>query len=131
VVLVVLLAVLAAGGPWSSRAHANGDGSFSLQRFSFRAVASVTDDLRIAYRWRVTVCTARRARLRISAIVVTDFGPERNRFVRRQGAGCTRHRLRALGENLFEEEAVSMLRVAWRSERRHTRWLSAGDPAPD
>ena len=77
------------------------------------------------------VCTARRARLRIRAIVVTDFGPERSRLVRRQGAGCTRHRLRARGENLFEEEAVSMLRVAWRRERRHTRWLSAGDPAPD
>lgn len=132
-VRVGLLAMLASGSVLVMTAHANGEESFSLHRFSFTTVAAVVgEDLRIEYRWRVTVCTPRRARLRIRATVDSlDFGSESHRFVRRQAAGCTRHRLHA-DSTIFAEGSVdSMLRVAWKNQRRHTRWVIGDDPAPD
>jgi hypothetical protein len=111
-------------------AHANGAASFSLHGFTFATVVE-NDQLDFGYRWRVTICTPGSGRVRIRAIVESfDFGTERHRFVRRQPAGCQRHRLRAFAE-IPEGSTDSMLRVAWKDERRRTGWLSSGDPAPD
>jgi hypothetical protein len=114
----------------TSAVDANGDSSFSVHRFSFRTVVE-NAKLAFGYRWRVTVCTPQSGRVRIRAIVESlDFGIERHRFVRRQPGGCKRHRLRAAAQ-IPEGSTDSMLRVAWRNERRRTPWLTSGDPAPD
>ena len=120
---------LLAGLPSTTPARANGDATFSLHRFVFSRYAD--SDLNYFVRWRITICTSSPARLRIRAVVESDFaGPNRFRFVRRQPAGCTRHRLQRAGAD-DEEPVASMLRVAWRDQRRHTGWAEAGDPAPD
>jgi hypothetical protein len=126
VTLVALLVSLAGAPP----AHANGDSSLSLHRFSFTTVVE-NAQLDFGYRWGVTVCTPGRGRVRIRAIVDSiDFGTESHRFVRRQPGGCKRHRLRAFAE-IPEGSTDSILRVAWRNQHRRTQWLTASDPAPD
>ena len=121
--------VVLAGLPFTAPVGANGDATFSLHHFVFTRYAD--NDLNYFARWRITVCTSGPARLRIRAVIQSDFpGPDRFRFVRRQPAGCTRHRLQRAGAD-DEEPVASMLRVAWREQRRHTGWLEAGDPAPD
>jgi hypothetical protein len=117
-------------------AHANGESGFSLRDFTYDRTAYLTkpdryggQDLVNVNLWRVTVCTSRPARLRIRAIVLEL--PHDYRFVRRQPAGCKRHRLRAASDQYPEGLTTSRLRVAWRNQRRRTRWLEAADPAPD
>lgn len=116
-------------------AHANG--AFSLRNFEYTRSAYLTEpdesgaqDFVNVNLWRVTVCTPRPARLRIRAIVLIE-SPGEYRFVRRQPAGCMRHRLRGESDHFPEEYTESRLRVAWRSHRQRTGWLTADDPAPD
>jgi hypothetical protein len=121
--------VLAVGLADTTPVRAEGLTTFSLHRFAFSRYAD--GDLDYFARWRITVCTSGPARLRIRAVLQSDFpGSEQFRFVRRQPEGCTRHFLRRPGAN-DEGPVTSMLRVAWRDQRRHTRWIEAGDPAPD
>jgi hypothetical protein len=122
---------------WVSAAHANGGPAISLRDFAYDRTAYLTEPDRYGGQdfvnvnlWRVTVWTSRPARLRIRVIVYFD-SPGEYRFVRRQPAGCTRHRLRGESDQYPEELTESRLRVAWRNQRRRTRWLEASDPAPD
>jgi hypothetical protein len=132
----ILVAVTAS--LYAPAAHANGRSAFSLRSFDYGRTAHLEPDgyggqtFVDVNLWRVTVCTARPAHVRMRAIVESlDFGTQRFRFVRRQPAGCTRHRLRAENDVYPEQSTDSRLRVAWRNQRRHTRWLGAPDPAPD
>jgi hypothetical protein len=129
-----LLVLIAAGAVWASPAAANGETRFALRGFDFVRYADFAEDGGLVYgaRWAVTVCTPRRARVRIRAIVESiDFGREVHRFERRQGPGCRRHRLVKDGAANWGGEADSRLRVAWRDQRRRTAWLPESDPAPD
>jgi hypothetical protein len=116
-------------------AHANGGPDFSLRNFDYTRDAYLENighgaqDFVNVHEWRVTVCTPDPARLRIRAIV--DFGTEQFRFVRRQPAGCTRHRLRGESDEYPEGFTESRLRIAWRNQRLRTRLLSANDPAAE
>lgn len=116
-------------------AHANGNPAFTLRNVDYDRSAYLVDlgnggqDVRHVNHWRVTVCTPRRARLRIRAVVPDDY-PDHHRFVRRQPAGCTRHRLRGESDDDWYPDDVieSRLRVAWRNHHQRTSWLSASDP---
>jgi hypothetical protein len=116
-------------------AHANGGPDFWLRNFDYTRDAYLENvghgaqDFVNVHEWRVTVCTPRPARLRIRAIV--DFGTEQFRIVRRQPAGCTRHRLRGESDEYPEGFTESRLRIAWRNQRLRTRVLSANDPAAE
>jgi hypothetical protein len=116
-------------------AHANAGPDFSLRNFNYtrdaylESVGPGAQDFVNVHKWRVTVCTPRPARLRIRGIV--DFGTESFRFVRRQPAGCTRHRMRGESDEYPEGFTESRLRVAWRNQRLRTRSLAANDPAAE
>jgi hypothetical protein len=128
-VVVPVVAWLALTAALPAPLSASGDGTFSMRGFSFTRHADA--DLDFSSRWRVTVCTSSRARIRIRAVFDSiDFGRETRRVVRHQPADCTRHRLRFDGPQ-WEGGTDSRLRVAWRDLRRRSPWLSAGDPAPD
>lgn len=134
IVRIALLALVAAGAVWASPAAANGEARFALHRFDVTRYADFTEDGNFFYgaRWAVTICTPRRALVRIRAILESDeFGREVHRFLRRQGPGCRRQRFRRDGAAEGEGGYESRLRVAWRDQRRRTAWLLADDPAPD
>jgi hypothetical protein len=140
--VTLTVAILIAAAPLLSAphstpaAHANGGRSFSLRDFDYDRTAYLTEPDESGSRdfvnvnlWRVTVCTPRPARLRIPAIVIEE--PRDYRFVRRQPAGCKRHRLRGESDQYTEGLTESRLRVVWRNQHRRTGWLEASDPAPD
>ena len=116
-------------------AQANGNPAFTLRNFDYDRDAYLVDlgngaqDVRHVNHWRVTVCTPRPARLRIRGIVPADY-PVHHRFVRRQLAGCTHHRLRGESDDDWYPDGVieSRLRVAWRNDRQRTSWLWDSDP---
>jgi hypothetical protein len=121
--------LLGLGFAFPSGALANGNQTLSLRDLSF--TRSADRDLTFYSHWRVTICTSSGARVRIRAIFESiDFGRETRRVVRRQRAGCKRHRLRFVGPQ-WEGLTESRLRVAWRGLRRGSAWHEASDPAPD
>ena len=138
-VAVVVIAVAASlgGSYFVPTAHAKGDPAFTLRNFDYSRGAYPTEpdesgaqDFVNVNHWRVTVCTPRPARLRIRASVVID-SPGEYRFVRREPAGCKRHRLSAESDQYPEDFTESRLRVAWRNHRQRTGWLAADDPVPE
>jgi hypothetical protein len=131
---LALLGLIAAAAVCVPSAAANGRTGFMVRGFDFTRDADFTEDGTFFYgaRWAVTICTPRRARVRIRAVLESEeFGREEYRFVRRQGPGCKRHRFRRDGVAEGEGGYDSRLRLAWRDQRRRTAWLSADDPAPD
>lgn len=133
-VLVAVAAVLGVSHS-TPAAHANGDPAFTLRNFDYDRTAYLVPtpsggkDVVHMNLWRVTVCTPRPARLRIRAVVPDDY-PDHHRFVRRQPAGCTRHRLRGESDDdWYPDDAIeSRLRVAWQHHRQRTSWVEAPDP---
>ena len=132
--ILIVVTALVGEVHFTPTAHANGKRAFSLRNFDYSRTAHLEptghggQDFVNVHKWRVTVCTPRPARLRIRAIV---FGDTDFRFVRRQSAGCTRHRLRGESDAYPDGFTESRLRVAWRNQRLRTRWLTAEDPAAE
>jgi hypothetical protein len=126
--VLTLLATLLVAAP------ANGNGgrsALSLHVFRARVITFAETGWRV--RWGVTVCTARGARLRISA-ALEDYVEldtfERVHWVRRQPAGCRRHILRAVCCSEIER-TDTRLRVAWKERVRYTPALTLDFGGPD